>query len=146
MIIKEMLFYNRKYIIDKVKKPLMKAIITLANRYPAPTKDNVAFSNTRILLEVCEKFKKYHNNPGRQPMFEAAFRVLIDQYEHDGYYSFVFDWFFNELMERGWSPQKRGFPMYRWWKGPLVGDNTADWHEKLIRGKQGVFPKEAVGV
>ena len=121
-LIKEMLFYQRQFIVEKVKKPLLKAIVTLALRYPEPTKENTVFKNTHIRLEIRDEFLKYFSNEGRKPLLEAAFRILIDECEHDGFYEFIHDEYITELLKRGWTPTRRGFPMYRYWSGKLHPD------------------------
>ncbi|KKL20728.1 hypothetical protein LCGC14_2452550, partial [marine sediment metagenome] len=83
----------RDYIIDQVKKPLMKAIIVLANRYPEPTRENCINSNSHILLDIQDEFLTYEDHKGRRDLFKAIFRILIGEYEHDPYYHYRFDWF-----------------------------------------------------
>ncbi len=139
-LIKEILFYQRQFIIDKVKKPLLKAIMTLALRYPEPTRENTVFPNTRIRLEVRDEFLKNFNNDGRKPLLEAAFRILICECEHDGFYEFIHDWYITELLKRGWKPTRRGFPMYRYWKGKLHPDycmeSQPEWIEYFLKRKK----------
>ena len=135
-LIKEMLHHQRQFIIDKVKAPLLKAIITLARRYPEPTKENLIFRNSHIRLEIKDYFFKHFNNDGRKLLLEAAFRILIDECEHDGFYEFIHDTYIVELLKRGWQPTQRGFPMYRYWNGSLPKDTRVethpDWLEKVI--------------
>ena len=150
-LIKQMLFYQRQFIVEKVKAPLYKAITTLAMRYPEPTKENTVFPNTRIRLEVRDEFFKHFNNDGRKPLLEAAFRILICECEHDGAYEFIHDWYITELLKRGWKPTKRGFPMWRYWKGKLPPDycmeNDPQWIEEWLKRRndgslaEGVDPK-----
>jgi hypothetical protein len=151
-IIKDILFYRRKYFIEKVKAPLLKAITILAGRYPEPTKENTVWKNSRRLIDIREKLKKYHINPGRQALMDAAIKALIDEYEHDGYYAFLLDWFIAEIAQSGWEIEERGFPMWRYWNGPLLAQNLMesdnefltknrkDWLEKSMRLKLGEIP------
>lgn len=129
-LIKEMLFYQRQYIIDKVKAPLMKAIIHLAMRFPKPTKDNTVFKNTHIRLEVAEYI--LNNLTARGDVVEAGLRILIDECEHDGFYEFLHDTYITELLKRGWQPNERGFPMYRYWKGKLGTDYCMESNPKMF--------------
>lgn len=104
----------REYIIKKVKKPLMKALITLAKRYPEPTRGNVLHPNTLKLFDIQDKFFLYERNPSREELFRALFRIFIDEYEHDPYYHYRFDWFLEEIVNCGWKPRPVGFPNKFW--------------------------------
>ena len=126
----------RKYIADKVKKPLMKAIATLAQRYPDPTRENCIQPNSQILFDIRDKFFEYEDNPahpdskkhpyfGREWLFEAAFKILIAEYEHDPYYRWRFDWMLEEINKREWLPRSR-IPM-ECWKEPGMGAAPPDW-------------------
>uniref|UniRef100_A0A6H1ZUF0 Uncharacterized protein n=1 Tax=viral metagenome TaxID=1070528 RepID=A0A6H1ZUF0_9ZZZZ len=125
MIIKEILRNKRDYYI-KVKKCLIKALITIACRYPEPNRENTVFPNTRKLIDIRDEFRKNLHDSQREHLFEAAFRVLIDEYEHDGFYSFMLDQMYEEMKKRDWQPQKRGFPMHRYWYGELDSDYQFD--------------------
>ena len=109
-----------KYIKDKVKKPLMKAITRLANMYPEPTRENCIQPNSKILFDIRDKFFEYEDNSGaREAMFKAAFKLLIAEYEHDPYYRFRIDWMLEEIEKSDWEPRPR-FPMPHWKEfGPL---------------------------
>lgn len=91
---------------DKVKKPLMKAIVTLVGRYPKPTRENCINPNTYILMDIRDKFLECESNPSRKALFEAAFKLLIAEYEHDPYYRYRLDWVLEQLMESDWQPRK----------------------------------------
>ena len=106
----------RKYIMQKVKKPLLKAITILAERYPEPTRKNCQHPNTYRLFDIADKFFGYEANPERIALFKAAFKLLIAEYEHDPYYRFRFDWFLGEISESGWLLETTR-PL-RGWKGP----------------------------
>lgn len=104
----------RGYIINKVKKPLMKAIITLANKYPEPTRENCLHPNTHILFDIRDKFFELENNSGRKALFEAIWRMFIAEYEHDGYYRFRSNWIYEEMNKRNWLPNPKGQPQHCW--------------------------------
>ncbi|KKN72884.1 hypothetical protein LCGC14_0405880 [marine sediment metagenome] len=104
----------REYIMHKVKAPLMKALIKFAQRYPEPTRDNIIHPNTLKLLDIQDKFFKYENNLGRNGLFRALFRIFIDEYEHDPYYHYRFDWFLEEIVNCGWKPRPIGYPSSCW--------------------------------
>lgn len=94
----------RDYIIDKVKKPLLRVITTLAKRYPEPTRENVLHPNSHILLDIRDEFFKHDTNDSRKDLFEALFKMLVAEYEHDGYYRFRFNWLHDEINKRKWLP------------------------------------------
>ena len=104
----------RDYVVDKIKTPLMKAICTLARRYPIPTQENTAHPNTRTLLEIMEAFLKYEDNPGRKPMFEALWRMLVCEYEHDSYYRSRIDFVIEKLKRYSWTPRPLEHPYHCW--------------------------------
>lgn len=120
---------TRQYVIDKVKAPLMKAILSLAKRIPEPTEENTINPNSHILMEIRDKFLEYEENPshpdkknhpldGRDHLFKGAFDLLIAEYEHDPYYRYRFDWFLEELVEMViggyWRPRPPEHPLTHW--------------------------------
>ena len=143
-IIRWMLQQERQFVIEKIKAPLLKVIIGLTNnsvvrnycllkeaialskKYPEPTTENTVFKNTKIRIAVRDEFFKHLRNNGRKPLLEAVFRIIIDECEHDGFYDFIHDWYFIEMLSRGWKPEMRGFPMYRYWDGKLPQDNCIE--------------------
>jgi len=129
----------RNYVIRKIKAPLQKAIegakrlgditemlYSAIKRIPKITKRNTCWYNTHILIDRKEQFLKYHNNPGRQKLMEAAFNLLLFEYEHDGYYAFIYDWLIIELameLARGnWKPRFQKFPIPHCWTGSELPD------------------------
>ncbi len=94
-----MLYQKRKYVMDKIKAPLMKAITILAQRYPEPTKERTREPNTHMLIDIQGKFFECENNPGRDALFRAMWRMLIIEYEHDPYYRDRLDWIVEKLVE-----------------------------------------------
>jgi len=152
-LIREILETKREYYADKVKKPLLKAItsigkgsfftrflvileiIRLARKYPDPSKQTTVFNNTHIILKIIEKHNKLHKNPSRRALIDIALRVLACEVEHDGYYSFLHDWYVMELLKNEWKPERRGFPMYRYWDTKELGtdfftETNRSWLEK----------------
>ena len=77
---------RRQFFINKVKAPIMKALITLANRYPEPTRENVKDPYALAWIEIFDKFFEMEDNPGREPLFRAIKRVKICEPGHDPYY------------------------------------------------------------
>lgn len=104
----------RDYVIDKIKKPMMERIISLVSKYPEPTRENCLHPNTQKLLDIRDKFFEYENLAGRKPLFEAAFKLLIIEYEHDPYYRWRFEWLLEEINKSGWLPRKEGRPLSHW--------------------------------
>lgn len=115
-----------KYIIKQVKKPLMKAITVLAQKYPEPTRENCIQRNSQILFDIRDKFFKYEDNYNRKALFEAAFKLLIAEYEHDPYYRFRFDWMLEEIAESDWKPRSR-IPMANWNEPGAIGVSPEPW-------------------
>ena len=117
---------KRDYIIEKVKAPLMAKIISLANKYPDPTRENCVQPNSRILFDIWDLFLEYEHNPGREALFDAAFKLLIAEYEHDPYYRFRLDWMLEEIEKREWQPRSR-IPMNCWNEPGAIGE-IPDWN------------------
>lgn len=116
------LSFKRRHVIEKIKTPLMKAIINLStfgkkkemlkavseiirlcNLYPEPTKEHTFLPRTHILIDVQDEFFKHEHNPGRDALFRAMWRMFIIEYEHDHYYQYRIDWIIEELIKRGWG-------------------------------------------
>ena len=128
-----MLFEKRQYVIHKIKKPLMGAIINLsertswlgmlialiqivriARRYPEPTKENTSLPRTHILIDVRDWFFEHEDNPGRDALFRAMWRMFIIEYEHDGYYTPRIDGITEEMQKRGWGIRSIKTSMSHW--------------------------------
>jgi len=105
----------RKYVIDIVKYPLMKAIVAAGKRYPSPTKENTVKPNTHKLIDIRDKFFEYERNEQRRELFKAAFNILIVEYEHDGYYTDRFNWIIEKIKELDWGDRGRR-PISAFWK------------------------------
>ena len=118
MLARDILRDRRQYFADKVKAPLLAKIINLANKYPEPTYENVRKQNSHVLLDIVEEFFKYEDNPVREPLFRAIFRIFIAEYEHDGYYSNRIDWLLERLFKvfqgGGWQLSKPWHPTNCW--------------------------------
>lgn len=103
----------RKYVIDKVKKPLKKAIATLANRYPEPTRENTVNPNTHILMDIRDEFLEREGNSTSLGLFKALFRMFIAEYEHDPYYRLRIDWIMERWSQSPWE-QSSNCPLTHW--------------------------------
>uniref|UniRef100_A0A6M3JZS2 Uncharacterized protein n=1 Tax=viral metagenome TaxID=1070528 RepID=A0A6M3JZS2_9ZZZZ len=112
----------RNFFISKVKAPLQKVLIMVAKRIPEITKQNTTYTNTHILIDIIEKFTRC--NTVKPPMFDAAFKVLLLEIEHDKAYRDVFNWFIEEIIKsilrHEWQPPLEGSPEHRFWHGDEV--------------------------
>lgn len=104
----------RQYVIDKIKAPMVKAVVILGRRYPYPTKENTTHPNTHRLLEIRDEFFKHETGTNRKDFFEALWRVFIDEYEHDAYYRDRIDWIREQIMKAEWKPRPLMHPEYMW--------------------------------
>ena len=104
----------RNYVIKRVKAPLRKCLVLVANRLPLLNRENTRFRNTHTLMTIFDKFMEYENNPGREEMFRAAFKLFLMEIEHDVYYRDRFNWFLEEVIKailRGdWEERTNGHP------------------------------------
>lgn len=118
-----------QYVIDKLKKPLMEGLITLANpkkgirkildflpllwavwtiarvvnKYPEPTRENCEQPNTILLLDARDRFFECSINPFRNPLFRAIWRIFIVIYEHDKFYRERINWVVQWIFGSGWN-------------------------------------------
>ncbi len=104
-----MLRDRRQYVIDKVKAPIMKALIVLANRLKIePTKQNTFHPNTHVLIDIWDKFFQTVEL-SREPLFRAVSKIVISEYEHDPYYRDRINIFLELLVEAmlkgNWKPR-----------------------------------------
>jgi len=109
---------KRQYFIDKVKKPLMKALIVLANRYPEPTLENTTHPNDHVWIQVWDKFLKMEDNPQREPLFRAIRKVMICESSHDPYYrdriQVLLELWLEEVLKGNWKPRSLDHPADCW--------------------------------
>ncbi len=121
ILVNRMLSGKMRGFVIKHKGIFMKAIIAFANSLTEPTRDNVIHPNTLKLLDFQDRFFEYEDNPGREELFRAVFRVLIAEYEHDPYYHYRFDWLLEQIVNSGWKPRPMGFPNKYWKEKPPYG-------------------------
>lgn len=105
----------RAYFMDKVNKPLLKALTILGNRFPKATKDNVTHPNSLRLVGIQDKYLQHDTNAHRRIAFGAAFKMAIAKYEHSGYYRSVIDFLVEELFKSNWKPSEH--PKKDWKEG-----------------------------
>lgn len=112
----------RQYFIKKVKAPLMKVLILVANRLPPVTKENTHYKNTHTLIDIFDKFFEHfwRLDPDREKMFRGAFKIFLAEIEHDILYRDPFNWFIEEIIKailRGdWEERTNGHPIPYWWR------------------------------
>ena len=95
----------RQYVCEKLKKPLIEAIVRLALKYPPPLRDTVEHPNSQLLLDIRDKFFEHEDNPDREVLFKAIWRIFIVEYEHDSYYRWRIDWVLDEIKKSDWQPK-----------------------------------------
>ena len=105
---------SREYYIEKVNRPLLKAITILGNRYPEPTMENLGHSNSRRLLEILHTYLEYEGNERLASLGKALFRILIAKVEHSPNYRDRVSWFFEMIEKCGWKPRSYNHPVNLW--------------------------------
>lgn len=85
---------NRKLII-KAKFFFRKAIELYARAMPEPTRDNCLKVNSHNWLDIRDEFFRRHPVVPKRGMIESAFKIIIDEIEHNEEY----DPLYNDLME-----------------------------------------------
>lgn len=115
---------ERQYFMDKVKAPIRKALVILAGRYPYPTKQNTSHPNSHGWIDIWDKFFQMEENEGRRPLFEAMFRILISECEHDIYYrdrmNVILELWLEEVFKGNWKPRSLDHPNQCWKVDPNV--------------------------
>lgn len=107
-----MLTLKRTFIIMQ-KGKFGKAIIAFAIALPEPAKELTQKHNTHILLDIRDKFFRCYTNKNRFDLLRAEWKILIDEYEHDGDISDLLNWIVDEIKERDWQPRLRS-PKNSW--------------------------------
>jgi len=112
-----MLNMNRESVI-KWKQVLESIILWFASKLPDPTRENVGYPNSLILLDIEDRFFSHYTNDSKTPLFRAAWKTLICEYDHDPHYRHIFDWFLEELVEEtlkgNWKPRPPEHPPGGW--------------------------------
>ena len=103
------------YFVERVNKPLVKAIVLLGERYPEPTRENTLHPNTHRLLDIRDKFFECWEVEARASLLKVLFRILIVKYEHSPTWRNMFDWFLKEMPD-DWKPFNPSRQM-KCWKG-----------------------------
>jgi len=132
----------RKYVIEKVKDPLRKALITgksltkiiktiklVMGRLPPLTVGNARSKKTYNLMLMENLFFTYEKNPGREDMFRAVLKLLKIEIDHDGYYEARYDWWLEQhikmILTGQWLPRIKDCPDICWLEPkPYGGQHT----------------------
>jgi len=129
----------RQYFIEQVKAPLLESIISLANEYPEPTRDNLEHPISLALLDIMDKFYSYEDNSGRIGLFRASGRLLIGEVEHDGYYrerlQFILEEIIRAILDGKWAPRDDGYPTL-YWKEPQPHGGVHSIIAKMIEHRE----------
>ena len=87
-------------VVKKGKEVLRRVLIWYTKRLPEPTRENIVYHNTHILMDVRDEFFKHEDNLGRKDQFKAIFKIVITELEHDPYYHQRLNWIKKELDKR----------------------------------------------
>ena len=119
----DILTKRRGYFMEKVKAPLMKAIVLYGKRYPEPTRGNTNNPYSHVLLDIWDEFFELEDNPGRDALFKALRRISVGEIEANNYYSQRLTWFLMKLtqayLDGKWKPNLPCCP-YICWKDPAT--------------------------
>ncbi len=93
------------------------AIHVFASILPEPTLENTEAPNTKALIRMKEWFFEHYHLDGRIELMEDAWKILIDEYEHDPHPRYLFDCLVEELAESvrngEWEPREH-LPVSFW--------------------------------
>ena len=158
-VIHQMLTVQRGFVID-VKAKIMYALIRFSGEswwrkfltlmeicraikiYPKPTKQNVVCANSKGMLDISDKFFDLLDMPQRRVLFEKAYQLMIVEFEHDGVYSSIRDWWIEEIvkliLEGKWQPRPKSWPLSKWWKEPAPYGGEYSIVSKLINNRKAI--------
>ena len=105
---------NRAYYIEKVNRPLVKAIKIIGSRYPEPTMGNLVHPNSKVFLDMLNEYRKHDTNNYRRTMFEIGFKILIAKYEHSPNWRNPIDFLVMLLFQSDWKPFNPSRQMNYW--------------------------------
>ncbi len=109
--------WEHKNLIGVVRN-LRKAFKSL-QEIPEPTKENVRHVNTRILIGIRDEFFKHLNFSCHGQHYIRMFRTIINyiivKYDYDRFYHDMANWWYGEMIERGWQLQGYNRPSVKLW-------------------------------
>jgi len=103
---------HRSFYVEKVNKPLVKAIVILGNRYPEPRMEELSHPNSKWLLRKLEKYLEYEGNPYVKKVVKALVRIAITKLEHSPNWRDRISWWVEDT--EGWKPRSYNHPVNDW--------------------------------
>ena len=104
----------------------MEAVIAFAKVLPNPDEIECNYINTPILKRIRDKFLGYLNF--REDLYQAAWRIVIDELEHDPDHraalEFILEEIVEAIMDGEWKPREVGWPGPRMWKEPRTPEGN----------------------
>ena len=132
----------RQYIIEKVKAPILKALVILAKRYPEPTRENTFHPNTHVLMDIWDKFLAMEDNTDRLSLFRAIRKIWIAECEHDIYYrdrdNVLQELWLEEVLKGNWRPRFIHHPNTDWKEDRDVRGAGYEFMKEHYKGRGGV--------
>ena len=117
-LVREILVDRRNFFINEVKAPLYAAIKLYSKKYPEPTHENVRQPNSHLLIDIFDEVMRFEKIERVMIILEAAKRLIIGEYEHDGVYRGRMDVILEKIVElivKGeWKPRQLGKPSILW--------------------------------
>ena len=119
---------TRRFI--NVKDALRKALVFFSKRYPEPTKENTSGAITHALLDIFDKFREYNRppaefqklKPARPDLFDAIFRIVPSETEHDGFYldriQVMLEMVIQKVLDGEWPARNIDRPWPKYWAEP----------------------------
>ncbi len=141
LLSKIMLQDQRQYVIDKIKKPIMKALIVLANRLPEPTIENTQHPNTHAWIRVIDRFLEMEDNPREEQIYRAIKRLFVDEHEHDIYQrdriNVIMELWLEEVFKGNWKPRSLDHPNLGWKVDPNIrGEGFKFLQDRYYHGEE----------
>lgn len=126
---------DRQFYIEKVNRPLFKAIVFLSKRYPQPTMENLSHHNSKWLLRRLEKYLEYEGNPRVAEVVTALVRIAIAKIDHSPNWRDRVSWWIEDT--EGWKPRSYNHPVNLWNEPKPYGKSLSENSLKR-RGQGGV--------
>jgi len=114
-----------------------KAIIAYANALPDPDTHECIHPNVPILKRIRDKFMGYLRV--KRDLYAAAWKIIIDEYEHDpdhrAFAEFILEEIVESMMAGEWKPREVGWPGHTCWGEPRTETegNYGGYHGRKFR-------------
>jgi len=99
-----------------IRKMLLVSVVILSRKYPYPT--DVWHPNARILLDILDTFRECDIRAERAVLFDAIFRIVIDEYQRHIFYRGRMDVVVEKLRQSNWL--SRSTEAIPYWKAEKV--------------------------